>query len=191
MLKPEMRLFTVRCERDASGVQLRREAFRRLIREYPLVLDRFKRTCSWREARAWRRVQRAVVWKPSDCYDLAAWIIHAALRGYLVRRRNQKADGGRSWNSFIKERPPQAKDVPAAADRRQSLLAYSSPVLARLDIEEEKARATVNDGSVEGKLLALENKVAESHKHLSNQIAELARLLEHASFGPTAPTQRH
>ena len=36
----------------------------------------------------------------------------------------------------------------------------------------------------EARMFALENKVADSHKQISNQIAELARMLEHVYFGP-------
>ena len=37
---------------------------------------------------------------------------------------------------------------------------------------------------MEARMFALENKVADSHKQISNQIAELARMLEHVYFGP-------
>jgi CRP-like cAMP-binding protein len=193
MLKPEMRLFSVKCERDISGVQLRRDPFRRLIREYPLVLDRFKRTVSWREARAFRRVQRAVAWNPNDCYDLAAWIIHAALRGYLVRRRNTKSGAGKGWNAFIHKdkttlADAAAGETPAASKGRQwSPSPFSSPMLSRLDFENPKSREKQYDPSVEGRISALENKVATNHTQISNQIAELARLIEHLSFNPPQP----
>ena len=61
---------------------------------------------------------------------------------------------------------------------------YTSPMLSRHEVDHMKQRAEVLDGSMEARMFALENKVADSHKQISNQIAELARMLEHVYFGP-------
>ena len=57
-------------------------------------------------------------------------------------------------------------------------------MLSRHEVDHIKQRAEVLDGSMEARMFALENKVADSHKQISNQIAELARMLEHVYFGP-------